>query len=247
MKKSEFSEKIFEILIDHALLSKGLGIYVPSQNKESLLGYDALFQKGKIKVGFYQYKIVSKYVKKPSCHKKAKRVFKFDLHYSKHNGYRQHNLLVNRNLSGLNCGYLVPSFIEYDTLYKNHHLGELDKFPNIILIKPTKYIIDNKYHYITFDDTGSAIQHSKDETSIETKSIDFLSNAIKESNLSYSKDVLTDEILNFFDENNNDNNEEKEEKAIRLLYESGICLVTYICDNPKWLEWHIIMIGEWKL
>lgn len=227
MKKSEFPEKIFEILINHALLSNGFDIYVPSQNKESKLGYDALFQKGKIKVGFFQYKIVSEYEKKPVSHRTALKAFKFDLHYSKLNGYRQHNLLVKKNLRGLNCGYFVPNFIEYDILYKNHHSGMLNRFPNVILIKPTRPILDNKYHYITFDDSGLAIQHSKEGVKINTESIDDFLNAIKESKLSYNKEELTDEIFKTFDINIDDENTDKEELASRLLYDNGIYLVTY--------------------
>ncbi len=228
MEKSEFSEKIFEILIDHVFLSEGLDIYVPSQNKESKLGYDALFQNGKIKVGFFQYKIVSQYKRIPSCHKGAKNVFKFDLHLSKHNGYRQHNLLVKRSLRGMNCGYVVPAFIKYNDLYNNYHSSLLSL--HTIFIKPTKYISDKKYHYITFDDKGKACQHSKDETVIETKDITYISNAIKKSK-SFSKEELTNEILDFFNENTNGNNASKEEKAIRLLYECNICLVVIKDEN----------------
>ena len=38
MKKSEFSEKFFEILVDHLLLNHGFQIFIPSQNKENKLG-----------------------------------------------------------------------------------------------------------------------------------------------------------------------------------------------------------------
>ena len=72
MKKSEFSEKFFEILVDHLLLNHGFQIFIPSQNKENKLGYDALINNIKSIMGTkkringfaLQYKIVEKY-KKP--------------------------------------------------------------------------------------------------------------------------------------------------------------------------------------
>ncbi len=225
MKQSEFPEKIFEILIDHVFLNKGLDIYVPSQNKEAKLGYDALFQKGKIKVGFFQYKIVNEYKRKPRCHSNATKVFKFSLHFSKSHGYRQHNLLVKKALKGFNCGYYVPAFIEYDTLYKTYHQGLLNKYPNSFLIISIDRIDDADYHYITFDNLGNAYQHSKEEKRIKTQSIDDFSEAIKKNDFSFNKEELTTEILSTFEED--DTKENREELAIKLLYECGICLVTY--------------------
>ena len=42
MKKSEFSEKAYEVFANHELLSLGYMIYIPSQHQEQKLGYDAL-------------------------------------------------------------------------------------------------------------------------------------------------------------------------------------------------------------
>lgn len=227
MKKSEFPEKIYETLINHFLLSKGFDIYVPSQNKEAKLGYDALFQYGKIKVAFLQYKTVNEYDRKPKCHGRSTRAFKFDLYYSKGNGYRQHNLLVKKNARGINCGYFVPCFIEYDTLYNTYHTSSLVNSCNSIMIRPTKIISDNNYHYISFDNKRYVVQHSKEESKVQSFSVNDFLNSIKENDISFGKEELTNEILKDSGLEISEFDDRRVDKAIKILYDCGINLIVF--------------------
>jgi len=66
MKKSEFSEKTFEIFVNHCLMNRGYQLYIPSQAREAKLAYDALIndlktKKGKIIPFALQYKIILEY------------------------------------------------------------------------------------------------------------------------------------------------------------------------------------------
>lgn len=73
-------------------------------------------------------------------------------------------MLIKKNLHGLNCGYFVPCLVEYAILYKNHHASVSTNVPNPMMIKQPKEIHDNKHHYVSFDNTGYVVQHSKDES-----------------------------------------------------------------------------------
>lgn len=82
MKNSEFSEKFFEILVNHFIMELGYNIYVPSQNKESKTSYDALIHnfgatKRSIKAFAMQFKIVDKYDRLPSNGD----IFRFNLYH----------------------------------------------------------------------------------------------------------------------------------------------------------------------
>ena len=155
MIKSEFSEKVYEIFINHELLSNGYIIYAPSQRKEKSLGYDALchMTKGsKIKAIALQYKIVWEYENPPFPLSYPS--FRFDLHKSSTGKYTQHNIMVKRNTSisqTMPALYCVPKFIDYKSLYKNLQSGTL--LQNSCLIMPFDEIIDSEYHCIKFDNT----------------------------------------------------------------------------------------------
>ena len=259
MKKSEFPEKAYEILVDSTLLSMGFDIYVPSQTKEAKLGYDALFQHGKFKVGFFQYKIVKEYHRIPYYHCFAPKAFKFDLHFTLRNKYLQHNILVRKNKGGLFACYLVPLFVRYKDLYDYYHNGSLVT-SNSVALKPIHTINDTKYHYITFDNKPFALQHSKEAMNVECLNINELKHLIKQTN-SITKEELTNNVLEDFYEifkeiktetkdeyfdgkiktlqnimikNSNVKNleEQKEELAIKLLSECGIFLGV-IKDNNE--------------
>ena len=171
MKKSEFPEKAYESFANHEILSKGYMIYIPSQQKENKLGYDALvhLKNKKIKAVALQYKIVHEYerVRKPL----SKPAFKFVLHRSS-NGYNQHNLLVERNTfrwSPIVAFYCAPRFVEYTSLYE--YLKSASVLEHSCFLKPCDNIIDKEYHYITFDDT-QAFQHSNNPKPVEIYSLE---------------------------------------------------------------------------
>lgn len=160
MGKSEFSEKLYENLVNTELLKKtGYDIYIPSQKREEKTGIDVLFQSGKRKVLYLQYKIVEEYDRVPSYFKSTK-AFKFTIYKSKRNGYSQHNSLVKKVKRGLNCGYFVPCFTTYDDLYKFFHTNKL--IDNSRLLQPTISLVAKKGigHFIDFD-SSTSFQHSK--------------------------------------------------------------------------------------
>lgn len=230
MERSRFPEKIFEIFVNYFLLSKGFDIYVPSQIKEAKLGYDALFQNGKIKIGILQYKIVTKYVRKPKEHSSANNVYYLKLHKDKALKYTQHNLLVKKANKGIKCGYAVPCFVEYQDLYDYYHNKHLLKKSFIII--PKYQISDKKNHYITFDDKGNAFLHSKEQQNIEINNLEDFINSIMESENEYDKDKLTNilyEVLEEYIDNNDYLN--CEEKVLKTLYDNNMILVTYSDNN----------------
>ena len=171
MDKSEFPEKAYEVFANHELLSNGYGIYIPSQQKEKTLGYDALWHlKGtRFKAIALQYKIVSQYRRPPKM--LSTPCFKFDLHKSA-GGYEQHNIMVARHTHTrfpILAVYCVPTFVEYKKLYEHLRNGTI--FDNSRLLIPLKQISDSSYHYIAFDDT-QALQFSKDPVSVENRHLD---------------------------------------------------------------------------
>ncbi len=168
MQKSEFSEKFFEILIDHVLLCKGFNIYVPSQFKEVKLGYDALINnlkniKGRIQAFAFQYKIVEKYDRCPANGDR----FRFNLHPN--HTYMQHNKLYNLNkFKKIFAGYVVPTFITLGELYSN--LNSRLLLSNSLFIFPQAKITDKKSHYMSFSNSA-AHQHSREQINCEIKSL----------------------------------------------------------------------------
>lgn len=226
MIKSEFPEKIYEMLINCYFLSKGFDIYIPSQNKESKLGYDALFQNKKRKIGIFQYKVVSEYIRKPKIHSKANKVFNFEIYKSNKNGFKQHNLLVKKHLNGITCGYLVPCFVSYDNLYNFYHSNIL--INNSKFIKPTSYIYDNNRHYVSFDTNNIAFQHSKEQFKFNISSVELLVNEIKENGYSFDQKTFTQ----FFLEDFEDEFDPKEaltenEKVVNLLNKYNLILILF--------------------
>ena len=238
MKKSQFSERLYETLINHLFLSRGFDIYVPSQNKEAALGYDALFQNGKRKIGMFQYKIIKEYERKPIYHNSADHAYAFNLHGPKNKSYEQHNNLFKRMNRGIICGYVVPCFIEYKELFSYYHNTNSNNNNNCnnealldhsLLIKPTVKITDNNYHYITFDNK-IAYLHSKEKIQLEIQSLSEFIGSIKESK-DYSKETFTNEFLEgFIDYNEFDENLKDNEKINKILYDNKIILVAYKAD-----------------
>lgn len=224
MKKINFPEKFFETLINHELLMRGFDIFVPSQVDEAQKGYDALFQNGKVKVGFFQYKIVSKYKINPKGHKDSPIAFKFKLHKSKQNIYKQHNQLVKLYKKGEKSGYVVPCFETYRELYDFYHNSSLLNKTYIIM---SKYIInDTKNHYITFDEK-KAFQHSNQSCKLEVEPLEAFINSIKDSQKEYDKESLAEELLFDYDENEINVELDAEKNVIKMLYRNNLIMLTY--------------------
>ena len=114
MINSQFSERAFEIYVNHFIISRGYRIYIPSQNREARLGYDGLINniKGqKFKAFAMQFKIVQKYQRKPACG----HCFNFYLH--NYNRYRQHNRLVKLNNREEYHSFFLESLIKILPLF----------------------------------------------------------------------------------------------------------------------------------
>ena len=203
MIKSEFSERLFETLINHEILKQlGCDIFIPSQVKESKSGLDALFfNKKRRRILALQYKVVNEYIRIPKGLKA--RAFQFVLHKDK-NGYTQHNHLFKNSLNGLNSYYVVPAFVKYNELYGSYRSGILLSKTHVI--SPGKKINDKKYHYINFDTNSNAYLHSHEKESLQIETLSDLRIIIEECNY-WSKDSLlqlfsNNEIRNFENENN---------------------------------------------
>lgn len=210
MEKCEFSEKLFENLVNAEILNRGgLDIYIPSQRKESKSGLDALFQTKKRKVLLIQYKISSRYELKKTPSGMNYPTYKFNIYKNKSGDHTQHNKLVEKIKKGLKCGYGVPLFHTYRELYDLYHSGQLLNFS--YLISPTSKIIDNASHYVDYDDT-MAIQHSPTKSYCEKKSILI--------ELNQSKGFSKDEFIKQLTDSNNEKDVDRcliEMKAIVLL------------------------------
>lgn len=183
--KMNISEKLFENLINAELLKlTGCDIYIPSQVKEAKTGIDALFQNGKRKVLFLQYKISKQYILTPKYLNKNS--YRFPLHKSSKRGYNQHNKLVDKSKKYKSVGYLVPLFSSYDELYYYYHSGNL--LTNVRLIVPQTKIYDNKYHYINYDD-HKAFQHSNSKEQCDIFKISEI--------IEYAPTMSLEELYNF--------------------------------------------------
>ncbi len=139
------------------MINNGYDIFVPSQREESKMGVDAIFKIGKRKAYLFQYKVASKYERKPKEFTTTGDCYRFILH--KKDKYKQHNLIVRDYRKKLKCGYLAPLFITNKELINNYRSAEL--LQNCILIFSKYYIIDDDYHYMNYNDS-EAFQHSKD-------------------------------------------------------------------------------------
>lgn len=223
MIKSEFSERLFETLINHEILcSLGCDIYIPTQAKESQSGLDALFQGRKRKILALQYKVVNQYDKIPNYLKAP--AFQFNLHYDE-KGYTQHNHLAKKSIRGLNAFYAVPAFVGYKELYNNYHLKTL--LDNSYLISPGREINDKKHHYINFDTNSTAYLHSKEKVSVQLKTLSDLPRILEECD-SYSKDslvqLLSDDAT-FTSEETQNKIVQKEQQGISFLWDNKIILL----------------------
>ena len=222
MDKSEFSERLFETLVNHEILNQlKSDIYIPSQTNEAHLGLDALFQGKKRKILALQYKVVNKYKRVPFYFKTP--AFKFDLHKDK-KGYTQHNQLVEKTKRGLNAFYVIPTFITYEDLYNKYHLGDL--LDNLYFILPTKKIKDNEYHYINFDTNCTAYMHSHEKISIRVNTFSDLRQLFEQSDYlskeSFIQLFFDDEIVN--QDKDQYINLQQDQQIISFLRENNIIL-----------------------
>ena len=189
--KSEFPEKAFETYINYYLLNKGFKLYIPSQAKEAKEAYDALINnlanlattRRRIVSIALQYKVVSEY----KVHKIA-RNFKFDLYASKKKKYTQHNILYKKNKSSkyYAAGYVVPSFVTYQSLCDNLKYKTL--LNNSYFIMPQYKISDSGYHYYTFD-KNHALQHSPETLDSEILSMAELLKQVDINGEAYAKPI----------------------------------------------------------
>ena len=125
MKKCEFSEKLFESLLNREILNKLFKnhctpeLYSPSQTDESKKGYDAHFKGVSKRCFAIQYKLSSQYERKNKKAKIKKNDFKIQIYKSKTNGYNQHNQLVKQNRSKkIIAFYCAPKFTTLKELQK---------------------------------------------------------------------------------------------------------------------------------
>lgn len=208
MKHSEFSEKIFEIFVDHLLINKGFNIYVPSQFNESNLGYDAFINNVKLLHGkrikgiALQFKVVSKY-KKPFMSDE----FRFQLHRGADKKYKQHNQLCNYNKRNIYAGYVVPYFVEFSKLYEC--LNDDTLLKNTYVIQPHKKILDSKSHYISFN-KRSFHQHSNEWIENEIMS---LYQIIEDNN----KLILPEEFISFANSFKEDSTKKNSKKSCWVI------------------------------
>lgn len=205
MIKSEFSERLFETLVNHELLNQlKCDIYIPSQSKEAKSGFDALFQGGRKKLLALQYKIVKE--DKRNIDELALPCYRFNLH--KRNRFMQHNLLVKKANRGLLAGYAVPLFVSYDDLFSAYHSHNLLNHSRLIISHHKIY--DLQPHFITYN-CSEAFQHSRESINLSIGSLSSIPNQL-ESVESYSKESF----INLFIENEiiPKNDFEKTEKQI---------------------------------
>lgn len=203
--KSQFSERLFETLMNHELLNKlKCDIYIPSQSKEAKSGLDALFQRRHKKLLALQYKIVIE--DKRNTDKLPLPCYRFNLH--KRNQFMQHNLLVKKAKRGLLAGYAVPLFVSYDDLFSAYHSRNLLNYSRLII--PHQKIHDSKSHYIAYN-CSKAFQHSRKATNLSIESFSSILSKL-ETTESYSKE----DFINLFieDEIFSENDFEKVEKQI---------------------------------
>lgn len=146
----EFSEKFYEILFDHELLSnsKKVAIFVPSQKHEKLVGYDVYFSDGPKRVMYIQFKVPYEY---DSNSKK----YKFWLYKNKNKEFEQHNNLCcyNQSRRKMKAVYYAPLFTQYSELYKYLEEGNIKKHSKCFYPRP-KHIINGPTkdtHFIEYD------------------------------------------------------------------------------------------------
>lgn len=178
MKKSEFSEKLYETLCIHELLNifSNSAIYCPSQNKEGKLGYDALFNVKRFrKVIVIQFKVAEKYLKEPKYFSPGRNCYKFNIHQK--NNCFQHNRLVTYNRGKKYIAlYCTPKFVGFKELYSYCQKSNL--INNSALLYPQIKINDQKYHFINYCDSA-AYQHSKKLDIVQMLSLDILCDLVE--------------------------------------------------------------------
>ena len=221
MKKSEFSEKAYEMFANHELLSLGYMIYIPSQHQEQKLGYDALWQSKsrKIKAIAVQYKIVEQYERTPKL--LSNPCFKFELHKSSAGKYSQHNIMVQKNARSwppICACYCVPHFVEYKALYKYLKCGTI--LENSCFLEPNNNISDSKYHFVAFD-ANHAYQFSDNPLPMSMRSLESI---FEQQESMCFEDLIKEQYIN-------------EEQSIQsiddYLIKSQSFLIIKLLDNNK--------------
>jgi len=238
MFQSEFSERLFEFFYNHEFLNTyDVHIYVPSQNREGLSGYDAKLKGRKTKAILLQFKIVNQYERAP--HLYTSPAFKFELLKHKVKGYRQHNQLFKIGKKGLLALYVVPPFVDYKTLYTKSYKSKLLLDCNYYY--PTHKIVDNKYHYVTFDSSNADL-HSKESRSLRSLTgEDFLgvltNSQFEDWQITISK--LNDLSLEYYNQIIDDysNLEYKSQENFSLDKQSKIRINNYMAEN------HLVLLS----
>lgn len=191
MIKCQFSEKLFESLVNREILNKfyskysSISLLSPSQNQEAKTGYDACFSGGPKRCLAIQYKLSFKYERKNVKTKIKKGDIKIDIYKSKKNGYNQHNQLVkHNNKKKIMAFYCAPRFSTLSELqdfaqrgiltsqcvwfFPSNPLPKKDKHNHIILLnsKTNKAEMRSANHFdvevIDFDDYYCLSENIKD-------------------------------------------------------------------------------------
>ena len=168
MKKSDFSEKEFEILCCSEMFSRyNCDFYFPTQRKEVNKGYDARFKHKKFRALFFQFKVPREYSK--SFFNNSCQMFGFPTHKTKKGNQKQHNLLVklNNNFTNSAC-YLVPLFIDRKDLITNFRSQQLLNYCVGLL---PKYSLSNGNHTIYYD-KNNAVQKCDSEEELRIANIE---------------------------------------------------------------------------
>jgi len=130
--------------------------------------------------------------------------------------YAQHNILYDKNHSSKYiAGYIVPCFITNEELYYNLNNNTL--LNNSYFIKPHHKILDEKYHYYSFD-KKFAFQHSLEPKEDEIQSLEAILAQIEDNN-KYDvqiKDFIED-ITSILENYNIDNKEGMLRKVYPLI------------------------------
>ncbi|MCR4661963.1 MAG: hypothetical protein K5765_08230 [Clostridia bacterium] len=226
--KPQFSEMEYgtAILLEFYDTHKRQRLFMPTQNEEAKVGYDAKVFSSKGHPIFYQFK-VSEYINNIN----AREIKYIDTPYFRFHTYavsdvdlNQHNILykLNSNFSH-SVFYVAPMFYkkeEFDFYFKNRSVSSHSKY--IRLIKLNR-IIDNEIHSICYDSQGNVVMHSEvvvdDEGALSFDNINKYFDDIKPVELN----VVIDKLYNLFElSDSNSNQLSRYKKVINFLYNNGI-------------------------
>lgn len=186
MKKSNFSEKEFEILCCSEMLSLfNCDFYFPTQRKEVNKGYDARFKHKKFKALFFQFKVPYQYQK--SIFNNNSPMLGSQTHKTKQSRQKQHNLLVKLNKKNSNSAfYFVPLFIDRSDLISYFRSKKLFDF--CLGLIPYHKLNDGNHNI--YYDAGNAVQKCDSEEKLYVVNI-------KELDLCKSEELKYEDFVDY--------------------------------------------------